>query len=277
MTRQIKKIRNGRKHGPVSSFVSATNIEELNPFVLWDHFYLPQVEGTAGFDFHGHSGVATISYPQIGDIAHEDTGGHTGLLKAGGIQIMSSGAGVLHKETVLPDKKHADAFQLWVALPEKDLEMGPVTYSTLQEQDIPVVEVNGANVKILVGEYHGQKSAAQPPVDMSYFHINLKADSTWSHSSQASHSTAFIYVRKGVIKTGGVRLEPGELGIYENQSELISVNALHQDADFIVVTGMPLKQQLISNGASVHSSNSNLIAGVQKVRQLRTHGIRQIS
>lgn len=277
MTRQIKKIRNGRKHGPVSSFVSATNIEELNPFVLWDHFYLPQVEGTAGFNFHGHSGVATISYPQIGDIAHEDTGGHTGLLKAGGIQIMSSGAGVLHKETVFPDKKHADAFQLWVALPEKDLEMGPVTYSTLQEQDIPVVEVNGANVKILVGEYHGQKSAAQPPVDMSYFHINLKADSTWSHSSQASHSTAFIYVRKGVIETGGVRLEPGELGIYENQSELISVNALHQDADFIVVTGMPLKQQLISNGASVHSSNSNLIAGVQKVRQLRTHGIRQIS
>ncbi|WP_275665773.1 pirin family protein [Vibrio sp. Isolate30] len=277
MTRQIKKIRNGRKHGPVSSFVSATNIEELNPFVLWDHFYLTQVEGTAGFNFHGHSGVATISYPQIGDIAHEDTGGHTGLLKAGGIQIMSSGAGVLHKETVFPDKKHADAFQLWVALPEKDLEMGPVTYSTLQEQDIPVVEVNGANVKILVGEYHGQKSAAQPPVDMSYFHINLKADSTWSHSSQASHSTAFIYVREGVIETGGVRLEPGELGIYENQSELISVNALHQDADFIVVTGMPLKQQLISNGASVHSSNSNLIAGVQKVRQLRTHGIRQIS
>ena len=277
MTRQIKKIRNGRKHGPVSSFVSATNIEELNPFVLWDHFYLPQVEGTAGFDFHGHSGVATISYPQIGDIAHEDTGGHTGLLKAGGIQIMSSGAGVLHKETVFPDKKHADAFQLWVALPEKDLEMGLVTYSTLQEQDIPVVEVNGANVKILVGEYHGQKSAAQPPVDMSYFHINLKADSTWSHSSQASHSTAFIYVRKGVIETGGVRLEPGELGIYGNQSELISVNALHQDADFIVVTGMPLKQQLISNGASVHSSNSNLIAGVQKIRQLRAHGIRQIS
>lgn len=51
MTRQIKKIRNGRKHGPVSSFVSATNIEELNPFVLWDHFYLPQVEGTAGSTF----------------------------------------------------------------------------------------------------------------------------------------------------------------------------------------------------------------------------------
>lgn len=277
MTRQIKEIRNGKKHGPVSTFVAATNIEELNPFVLWDHFYLPQVEGTAGFDFHGHSGVATISYPQVGDIAHEDTAGHSGLLKAGGIQIMSSGAGVLHKETVFPDKKHADAFQLWVALPEKDLEMGPVTYSTLQEQNTPVIEANGSVVKVLVGEYQGQKSAAQPPVDMSYFHIKLEADSTWSHSSQELHTTAFIYVRKGVLETGGVRLLAGELGVYENQSELISVNALKQNAEFLVVTGAPLKQPIISNGVSVHSSNTNLIAGVQKIRQLHANGIRQIS
>ena len=277
MTRQIKEIRNGKKHGPVSSFVVATNIEELNPFVLWDHFYLPQVEGTAGFDFHGHSGVATISYPQVGDIAHEDTGGHSGLLKAGGIQIMSSGAGVLHKETVFPDKNFADAFQLWVALPEKDSEMGPVTYSTLHEQNIPVIEANGSVVKVLVGKYQGQKSAAQSPVDMSYFHIKLEAGSTWSHSSQELHTTAFIYVRKGVIETGGVRLSAGELGIYENQSELISVNALNQNAEFLVVTGAPLKQSIISNGASVHSSNTNLIAGVQKIRQLHTNGIRQIS
>ncbi|WP_286264605.1 pirin family protein [Thalassotalea atypica] len=277
MTRQIIEIRNGRKHGPVSSFVAATNIEELNPFVLWDHFYLPQVEGTAGFDFHGHSGVATISYPQVGDIAHEDTGGHSGLLKAGGIQIMSSGAGVLHKETVFPDKKHADAFQLWVALPEKDLEMGPVTYSTLQEQNIPVIEANGSVVKVLVGEYQGQKSAAQPPVDMSYFHIKLEADSTWAYVSQELHTTAFIYVRKGMIETGGVRLSVGEFGIYENQPELISVNALNQNAEFLVVTGAPLKQPIISNGASLHSSNINLIAGVQKIRQLHTNGIRQIS
>ena len=80
-----------------------------------------------------------------------------------------------------------------------------------------------------------------------------------------------------MIETGGVRLESGELGIYENQSELISVNALNQDAEFLVVTGAPLKQSIISNGASVHSNNSNLIAGVQKIRQLHTNGIRQIS
>ncbi|HIF9343749.1 TPA: pirin family protein [Photobacterium damselae] len=277
MIRQIKEIRNGRKHGPVSSFVSITSIEDLNPFVLWDHFYLAQVEGSTGFDFHGHSGIATISYPQKGDIVHEDTGGHTGKLKAGGVQIMSSGAGVLHKETIVPNNKLADAFQLWMVLPENGIEMGPVSYSIVQEQDIPIVETSGARVKILVGEYHGQKSEAQAPVDMSYFHVKLETTTSWSYLSPKSHTTAFIYVRKGEIETGGVRLSAGELGIYGNQAEFISVNTQNQNSEFLVVTGSPLKQQIISNGASVHSSNTNLIAGVQKIRQLHTDSISQIS
>lgn len=277
MTRQIKEIRNGRRHGPVSSFVNSTNVAELNPFVLWDHFYLSNVGGTAGFDFHGHSGVATISYPQIGDIGHEDTGGHSGLLKAGGIQVMSAGSGVLHKETVYPHKRVADAFQLWVALPESGLETGPVSYSTLQGLDIPVVDEGGSKTKVLIGQYQQQKSSAQSPVDMSYLHVLLEAGSQWQQLTKASHSTAFIYVRKGAVDTGGVQLSAGEFGIFEKEISAITVNALSQESEFLLVSGAPLDQEIISNGASVHSNTTNLIAGVQKIRQLHTNGMSQLS
>ncbi|MGI9919253.1 pirin family protein [Vibrio owensii] len=276
MTRQIKEIRNGRKHGPVNSFVNSTNVAELNPFVLWDHFYLSSVEGSAGFDFHGHSGVATISYPQIGDIGHEDTGGHSGLLKAGGIQIMAAGAGVLHKETVYPNQRLADAFQLWVALPEGGIEMGPVRYSTLQKQDIPVIEDDGSKTKVLIGQYQYQESTVQSPADMSYLHVQLEADSQWTHLSKASHSTAFIYVRNGTLNTGGVQLSAGELGIFEKKVSTIAVCALTQESEFLLISGAPLKQEIISNGASVHSNSTNLIAGAQKIRQLHINGIDQL-
>lgn len=276
MTRQIQEIRNGNRHGPVSSFVNSANVTELNPFVLWDHFYLPHVEGTAGFDFHGHSGVATISYPQTGDIGHEDTGGHSGKLKAGGVQIMSAGAGVLHKETVYPNKHVADAFQLWVALPEYDQEMGPVIYSTLQQQDIPIVEADGSKTKVVIGQFQNQKSVAQAPVDMTYLHVNLEAGIEWQHLSQKSQTTAFIYVRYGSVDTGGVHLSAGELGIFEKGIEGLVVNTSTQDAEFLLVLGAPLNQEIISNGASVHSSRTNLIAGAQKIQQLHTHGISQI-
>ncbi len=276
MTRQIQEIRNGNRHGPVSSFVNSANVTELNPFVLWDHFYLPHVEGTAGFDFHGHSGVATISYPQIGDIGHEDTGGHSGMLKAGGVQIMSAGAGVLHKETVYPEKRVADAFQLWVALPANNQEMGPVTYSTLKQQDIPILEADGAKTKVVIGQFQDKKSTAQPPVDMTYLHVNLEAESEWQHLSHKSQTTAFIYVRHGSIDTGGVHLSAGELGIFEKGTEALAVNSSTQKAEFLLVLGAPLDQEIISNGASVHSNKTNLIAGVQKIQQLHSHGISQI-
>lgn len=277
MTRQIREIRNASRHGPVNSFVNSVNVTELNPFVLWDHFYLPHVEGTAGFDFHGHSGVATISYPQTGDISHEDTGGHSGTLKAGGVQIMSAGAGVLHKETVYPDKRVADAFQLWVALPENDQEMGPVSYSTLKQEDIPSVETDGSKTKVVIGQFQNKKSAAKSPVDMTYLHINLVAGSEWQHLSQETQTTAFIYVRHGSVDTGGVHLLAGELGIFEKGAEALVVNTSTQDAEFLLVLGAPLNQEIISNGASVHSSRTNLIAGVQKIQQLHTHGIIQMS
>lgn len=276
MTRQIREIRNGSKHGPVSSFVNSVNVTELNPFVLWDHFYLPHVESTAGFDFHGHSGVATISYPQIGDIGHEDTGGNSGMLKAGGLQIMSAGAGILHKETVYPDNFIADAFQLWVALPEHSQEMGPVSYSSLQQQDIPIVENHGAKTKVVVGQFEDKKSTVEAPVDMTYLHVNLNASNEWQYSGSNSQTTAFIYVRHGSIDTGGVRLSSGELGIYEKGAEDLIVNTLNQDAEFLLILGAPLNQKIISNGASVHSSRANLIAGEQQIQQLHTHGISQI-
>ncbi len=94
MNRSIIETRYGHQHGPVTSFITVNNIEELHPFVLWDHFETEDLEGSAGFGFHGHSGVATITYPVIGDIVHEDTDGNKGELKAGGVQLMASGVGV---------------------------------------------------------------------------------------------------------------------------------------------------------------------------------------
>ena len=277
MSRQITEIRHGHKHGPVNRFVDSTNVTQLNPFVLWDHFSLTNVTTTTGFDFHGHSGVTTISYPQIGDIAHEDTGGHSGLLNAGGIQVMAAGSGVLHKETVYPNQRAAEAFQLWVALPKSDSEMGPVRYSTLPLQDIPSISAAGSKTKILIGQYQQQQSPAESPVDKSYLHVQLDADSQWTQLSHASHRTAFIYVRKGTLHTGGVQLSAGELGIFEPEVSPIVVNAQSQGAEFLLISGTPLDQEIISNGASVHSNTTNLIAGAKNIRQLQINGTHPFS
>lgn len=268
MSRQIQAIRDGLKHGPVHSYMTSANVADLNPFVLWDHFYIPHIEQATGFGFHGHSGVATISYPQKGSIAHEDTGGHSGFLEAGGIQIMSAGAGVLHKEIIHPTHHVADAFQLWVALPAEKQEMGPVTYSTLPQNGIPIVETPTSTTKVLVGTHNGVHSTAQAPVDMTYLHINIDAEDTWQHSENNSQTTAFVFVRHGSIEIGNKQISAGELGIFEKNMEPIDIKATQQKAEFLFISGTPLQQAFVSNGSSIHSSTKNLIAGVQRIKQL---------
>lgn len=270
MSRQIVEIRNGVKHGPVSSYVTSSNIASLNPFVLWDHFFIPQVEGTAGFGFHGHSGVATISYPQVGDIEHEDTGGHVGKLAAGGVQIMAAGSGVLHKETVHPENESADAFQLWAALPDDGQEMGAVKYSTSQKDALPIHHAkNGTMTKIIVGQFEGLYSPVKAPVKMSYLHVSLKDNSQWQYKAENGQTTAFIYVRTGKVETSATPISSGKLGIYQSNNELISVTSLDNNTEFLIITGSPLNQEVISNGASVHSSTENLVIGVQKINLLK--------
>lgn len=269
MSKKIYEIRNGSVHGPVRGYVSASNISTLNPFVLWDHFYIPEADGLAGFDFHGHSGVATITYPQVGDIKHEDTGGHTGILRSGGVQIMAAGSGVLHKETVHPADKVADAFQLWVALPSESKEMGSVEYSTAQKHELPIVENEGSRTKVVIGRYNEEESPIQPPVEMTYLHVGLNNGQSWEHAIPENQTTAFIYVRAGKVLTGDLEISKGGLGVYESEGKDIDIQSFDQNSEFVIVTGKPIQQDIISNGSSVHSTAENLIFGVQKIKELQ--------
>jgi len=270
MSKVIQEIRNGSKHGPVKSYISGSNVEALNPFVLWDHFHIPYTETNAGFGFHGHSGVATISYPLTGDIDHEDTGGHSGLLSAGGVQVMSAGGGVLHKETVIPDNKVAEAFQLWVVLPEDSQELGPVTYSTAQQDALPVIRQDGSVTKVIAGEFQGVASSVKTPVDMTYLHVRLEPQMSWRHLVAADESSAFIFVRSGELRSGDAKLRAGDFGIYGAGGEVVDVSTAGQSAEFVLVSGAPLQQPIISTGSSVHSSHDNTALGEQRIRQLHS-------
>ena len=269
MKRIITEIRRGLIHGPVNSYVTSKNLTSLNPFVLWDHFYLPQSDQPAGFGFHGHSGVATITYPIQGDIEHQDTGGHEGKLLAGGIQVMSSGKGVLHKEIILPDQKVANAFQLWTALPTYKQEMGDVTYSTCDVSQLPITEIEGVKVKTIIGGYQNEKSPIIAPVEMTYLQVQLENASTWQFKAPSKQTTAFIYILSGKVSSGDIQLLQEEMGIFETSEEIIEINSLSENVNFLVVTGKPLNQEIISNGSSIHSSSENLLTGISNIRKLQ--------
>ncbi|WP_027859646.1 pirin family protein [Marinobacterium jannaschii] len=270
MSRSITEIRNGRQHGPVTSFVSQHNVAQLNPFVLWDHFQAEGLEGTTGFGFHGHSGVATISYPVVGDIIHEDTDGNQGKLEAGGVQLMASGAGVLHKETVYPHQGDTDAFQLWTLLPQDGFEMGPVTYSLAQKEAVPVVATSDSETKVLVGKHADAVSPARHCVDITYLEIRLNPEATWAHAVAKGQSSGFIYVRSGEVSLNNRSLRARQLGVLNQSDADFSLTAGNAGAVIMVALGQPLQQPIISSGPSIHSSRERLAKGTGNIQRLTT-------
>ena len=268
MTRSITEIREGNLSGPITSYVKQANVASLNPFVLWDHYHVEQVSGTTGFGFHGHSGVATISVPITGSISHEDTGGHSGILMPDGIQVMSSGSGVLHKETVHPDNGTAEAFQLWTLLPSESAEMGAVTYSAAQQIDIPVVEVEGSRTRVLIGTHDGATSPVQHSVPITYLNVVLGHDVRWEHLTTQGQTAGFIYVRSGAVTIAGIRVETHQMGVLDASDSALELIAGSAGAELMIALGQPLDQAIISSGSSIHSTLENLHSGTNNIRTL---------
>jgi redox-sensitive bicupin YhaK (pirin superfamily) len=268
MNRIIIETRTGHQHGPVTRFINQRNIKQLNPFVLWDHFETEGLKGTAGFGFHGHSGVATISYPSIGDIVHEDTDGNKGKLKAGGVQLMASGGGVLHKETVYPEKGRTDAFQLWTLLPQDEAEMGAVSYSLAQKNETPMVTASESQTKVLIGKHDGVISPAKHSVAITYLEVTIKANGQWLHEVTKGQTTGFLYVRSGDIELNGTILKAKHQGVLNQSNNDIKLTAGDFGATIMVALGQPLNQAIISSGPSIHSSSDRLNIATRNIQKL---------
>ncbi|MGI9507973.1 MAG: pirin family protein, partial [Geminicoccaceae bacterium] len=137
--------------------------EMFDPFLLLDDFRNDNPDDyRAGFPWHPHRGIETITYVLNGTVEHGDSLGNSGMLGAGDVQWMTAGSGILHQE--MPkgnDAGQMHGFQLWANLPGS-LKMTPPRYQDVSGADIPeVIDDDGTRVKIITGAFWGKKG----PVD----------------------------------------------------------------------------------------------------------------
>jgi hypothetical protein len=263
----IKSRYAGLRHGPINSFIRQDNLLELNPFVMWDHFKLNGTQTKAGFDFHGHSGLAAITYVLHSDLTHEDSQGNVADLPSGSLQLLVAGAGALHKETLTSADGDFEAFQLWTALP-KAIEMGDARYQSVPVEDIPIIEDAKTKTKVLVGEFCQTKSPVEHVIDMDYFHITLKEQGArWHHSSVTPKNSRFIYVLKGRVSVFGEKVASQVLIALDADTDL-DMQANSDDCEVLFVSASALTQPILATGPSVHSSYDNARIGHQNIQYL---------
>lgn len=124
----------------------------MDPFLMLDEFGSDQPEDyIAGFPAHPHRGFETVTYMIEGHMLHEDHLGNRGNLRNGGVQWMTAGRGIIHSEMPQQESGQMRGFQLWLNLPASE-KMKPAGYRDIQPEDIPLLQVEGADIRLIAGE-----------------------------------------------------------------------------------------------------------------------------
>ncbi len=252
----------------------------LDPFLLLDDFRSENpADYKAGFPWHPHRGIETITYVLDGDVEHGDSMGHQGDISAGDVQWMTAGSGIIHQEMPKGNSKgQMLGFQLWANLPAKSKMMAP-RYRGVKKKEIPLITIqDGVSVRIICGEINGNKGPVQDIVtDPAYFDIELSAGKSFTHSVKSDH-TVFAYVIDGeayfdTIRTPFAHDAAGEnyfdmsspcpcgngsLVLYKTSGTQINITTDKHSVRFLLVSGKPLKEPIAWYGPIVMNSQDEL-------------------
>ena len=177
---------------------------EFDPFLLFDDFRNDRPDDyLAGFPWHPHRGIETITYVLAGTVEHGDSLGNRGSLGAGDVQWMTAGSGILHQEMPQGDPQgRMHGFQLWANLPSS-LKMTTPRYQDVAGKDIPeVVDDDGTAVRIVCGSFWGKTGPVDGvAADPRYLDISVPPGVRKRLPVETSrHAFAYVFAGAGTFR-----------------------------------------------------------------------------
>jgi redox-sensitive bicupin YhaK (pirin superfamily) len=269
MNRKIQQIRRDQgKHWvgdgfPVSTLFFYGRDHNISPFLLFDYAgpaeFVPSDGLPRGVDQHPHRGFETVTIIYEGEVEHRDTAGNSGKIGPGDVQWMTAGRGILHEE------KHSTAFtqkggrlemvQLWVNLPAKDKMTAP-RYQEILSNTIPVVDMEGNAVRIIAGEFAGTKGAAQTFTPLHLYDIGLQTNASLTIPVKDGFN-ALLMVLEGGVSIEGETVSTGELAMFVQQGNQITINATH-NTKLLFMAGEPINEPVIGAGPFVMNTEAEI-------------------
>lgn len=261
---------------------------ELDPFLLFDDFRNENpLDYQAGFPWHPHRGIETITYVLSGTVDHSDSLGNSGRLGAGDVQWMTAGSGILHQE--MPNGNAAGqmhGFQLWGNLPSAQKMTAP-RYQDVKGKDIPeVTDDDGTKVRVIVGEFWGKTGPVDGiAADPQYLDISIPAGVKKTFKVD-TYRRAFAYVFDGraafadASRPTGVLLEKEiagqELNIRDmsgnrtlvrfGSGDEITVQAGPEGVRFLLISGAPINEPVAWHGPIVMNTRAELEKAFRELR-----------
>jgi redox-sensitive bicupin YhaK (pirin superfamily) len=253
--------------------------KEFDPFLLLDDFRNENPEDyLAGFPWHPHRGIETITYVLAGSVEHGDSLGNKGKMTAGDVQWMTAGSGILHQEMPRGDANgRMHGFQLWANLPAS-LKMTDPRYQDIPSSAIPeVTEDDGTAARIICGEFWGKRGPVEGvAADPAYVDISVPANLRRRIKVDVTRNAfAYVFAGSGTFRDASEpqavlteqATDPNATPEYDatnhslvlfDRGDEIVVQAGPEGIRFLLVSGKPLEEPVAWYGPIVMNTQGQL-------------------
>ena len=261
--------------------------KEFDPFLLFDEFRNENpADYLAGFPWHPHRGIETITYVLAGEVAHGDSLGNKGKMTAGDVQWMTAGSGNLHQEMPKGDAKgRMHGFQLWANLPAS-LKMTDPRYQDIPSTAIPeVTEDDGTKARIISGEFWGRRGPVEGvAADPSYVDISVPPGKLRRIKIDVTRNAfAYVFAGSGTFRDASnpqavlteSAVDPNAPAKYDaknhslvlfDRGDEIVVQAGPEGIRFLLVSGKPLEEPVAWYGPIVMNTQAELNQAMRELQ-----------
>lgn len=247
-------------------------VPRFDPFLLLDDFGSNNPDDyIAGFPWHPHRGIETVTYMLSGSVEHSDSLGNRGVIGAGDVQWMTAGRGIIHQEMPQRSDGPLQGLQLWVNLPSA-AKMCEPQYRGIESGDIPLVSPHsGLRIRVVAGEVAGTRGPVQDvSVDPQLLDIVLEPGADLEHPTPVDH-TVFFYAIEGSGRVGANaahELRQGELALF-GAGGSVTASTGRRPFRFLLAAGRPLAEPVAWSGPIVMNTDEQLAAAFREYREGR--------
>lgn len=251
----------------IARSIGSRLLPDLDPFLLLDELRSDEAaDYMGGFPSHPHRGFETVTYMLNGQMRHKDSDGNEGVIRAGDIQWMTAGSGIIHSE--MPEQTEGGmwGFQFWINLPANQ-KMRPPRYQEIASNDVPEIKTDDGKVRILAGDLHHQGqtiNGAANDIATQPLLLDVQLNSgDWSTAVPQDH-VVLIYVYRGELSIDGTPLQTQQLAVLSAGDELNISSSNKVGA--LVLAAAPINEPIARSGPFVMNTQQELMQAFSDYR-----------
>lgn len=255
--------------------IGTRQLTNLDPFLLLDHFASSTPSDyRAGFPFHPHRGIETVTILRKGQVRHGDSLGHSGVIHGGDIQWMTSGSGILHEEMPVVRPEGISGLQLWLNLPAREKMTRPKYRDLRADQLEERVTDDGARLRVIAGEAEGGRSKGPVSglsVAPKFIEVVLPAGAVFCEEVTPGH-TVLAYLDHGMAGFGErsalTTVEGPALVVFGEGDQVHAVGGT-QGGRFLLAAAKPLAEPIARYGPFVMNTPEEIQQALADLRSGR--------